>query len=119
MEDNTLLDNFLEELYKATREYAETHSFSPEEFVNHMFKQFDEKSDSYILDQIGDTKAPEYFDKLSLAGLVTFLGVTLETWFSGKIANWKDVPPDFKEKMALELAPHVVLAFLVSSGADF
>lgn len=119
MEDNNLLDNFLEELHKTVQEYTETRSFSPEEFVNHMFKQFDEKSDSYILDQIGDTKVPEYFDKLSLAGLVTFLGVTLETWFSDKVANWKDVPPDFKEKIVLEVAPHVVLAFLVSSGADF
>lgn len=119
MEDSNLLDNFLEELHKATREYLETRSFSPEEFVNYMFKQFDEKSDSYILDQIAETKAPDYFDKLSLAGLVTFLGVTLETWFSTKIANWKDIPPDFKEKMVLEVAPYVVLAFLVSSGADF
>ena len=119
MDDNNLLDNFLEELHKTVQEYTETRPFSPEEFVNHMFKQFDEKSDSYILDQVGDTKVPEYFDKLSLAGLVTFLGVTLETWFSDKVANWKDVPPDFKEKIVLEVAPHVVLAFLVSSGADF
>lgn len=119
MADNyNLLDNFLEELHHAVHENStEIHSFTAEEFVNHMLKQFDAESDSYILDQIAETKVPEYLDHITLGGLITFLGVTLESWFGTKVANWKDVPPDFKEKIATEAVEHVVVAFLISSGS--
>ena len=121
MADNyNLLDNFLEELHHAVHENSnEIRSFTVEEFVNHMLKQLDADSDSYILDQIAETKVPEYLNHITLGGLITFLGVTLELWFGTKVANWKDVPLDFKEKIATESVAHVVVAFLISSGANF
>ena len=114
-DDYNLLNNFMDELRKTINEEneRETRSFNAEEFVMHLASQAHMDIDSEILDRIGtESKIPVLLTQLSLLGLSAFIGATLDDWFEAKVANWKDVPADFRKEIVSEVLSHVGVAFM-------
>ena len=114
-DDYNLLNNFMDELRKTINEENEheTRSFNAEEFVMHLASMANMKDDTEILDIIAtETSAPAQLTRLSLLGLSAFIGSTLDDWFEAKVANWKDVPADFRKELVSEVLSYVGVAFM-------
>ena len=112
-DDYNLLNNFMDELRKTVKEEneRETRTFNAQEFVAHLVSQATD-IDSEILDRIAESTVPVLLTQLSLIGLSAFIGATLDDWFESKIANWKDVPADFRKELVSEVLSHVGMAFM-------
>ena len=114
-DDYNLLNNFMDELRKTISEEneRETRSFDAQEFVAHLISQASTDIDSEILNRIAEeSTVPVLLTQLSLLGLSAFIGATLDDWFETRVANWSDVPADFKKELISEILSHVGMAFL-------
>lgn len=113
--DYNLLNNFMDELREAvkTENEREPLSFNAQEFVAHLVSQAHMDIDSEILNRIAEeSTVPVLLTQLSLLGLSAFIGATLDDWFEARVANWSDVPTDFKKELISEILSHVGMAFL-------
>ena len=116
-DDYNLLNNFMDELRKTIHEEneRETRSFDAQEFVAHLISQADMDIDHKILEGIAtESKVPVLLTNLSLLGVSAFIGATLDDWFEARVANWSDVPTDFRKELVSEILSHVGVAFLIA-----
>ena len=114
-DDYNLLNNFMDELRKTINEEneRETRSFDAQEFVAHLISQADMDIDNKILEGIArESKVPVLLTNLSLLGLSAFIGATIDDWFETRVANWSDVPTDFKKELISEILSHIGVAFM-------
>ena len=114
-DDYNLLNNFMDELRKTIHEEneREPRSFNAQEFVAHLVSQASMNMDSEILERIStEFTTHALINQLSILGLSTFIGVTLDDWFESKVANWSDVPADFRKELVSEILSHIGVAFL-------
>lgn len=114
-DDYNLLNNFMDELRKTIdkENERETRSFDAQEFVAHLVSQAHMNTDHEILEKIAtESTVPVQLLQLSLLGLSAFIGATLDDWFETRVANWSDVPVDFKKELVSEILSHVGMAFL-------
>lgn len=111
-DDYNLLNNFMDELRKTVNE---SQSFDAKEFVEHLVSQAHMDIDSEILERIdSESTVPVLLTQLSLLGLSAFIGATLDDWFESRVANWSDVPADFRKELVSEILSHVGVAFLIA-----
>ena len=114
-DDYNLLNNFMDELRKTINEEneREPRSFNAQEFVEHLVSHASMNMDYEILERIAtEFTTHALLNQLSLLGLSAFIGTTLDDWFEAKVANWKDVPADFRKEIVSEILSHVGGAFL-------
>lgn len=113
-DDYNLLNNFMDELRKTINEEneRETRSFDAQEFVAHLVSMSNMQEDTEALSRIAESDLPLYLKGLSLLGVSAFIGATLDDWFEARVANWSDVPTDFRKELVSEILSHIGVAFL-------
>ena len=109
-DDYNLLNNFMDELRKAVNE---AQSFNAQDFVKFLISQANTDIDQEILGKIAEeSTVPFQLMDLSILGLSTFIGATLDEWFESRVENWKDVTADFRKELVSEILSHIGVAFL-------